>query len=67
METLDEYNRRMGQRQAYIQATAHLARVACPKCKTEMHVTNPGMVLCSMPPQRDVHCPACGHRDYQTC
>lgn len=38
--------------------------IACPQCGAEMIDSSPGITLTSMPPQKHVHCPACGFRGY---
>ena len=37
---------------------------ACPKCGEEMYYSNPGVVLASYPPKRNVRCKNCSHMDY---
>lgn len=37
--------------------------IACPKCGAELWDSNPSCMLTSSPPQFDVHCPVCNHRD----
>lgn len=59
METLDEYNERRRRELQEIAQRQHLAGVSCDRCGSEMHVTNPGVLLMSHPPQRQVHCPRC--------
>lgn len=36
--------------------------IACPGCGRELMDTNPSVILCSNPPQKDVHCPHCRWR-----
>lgn len=38
--------------------------IACPKCGSELHYTNPGMMLSSYPPKQAVNCKKCLHADY---
>jgi len=33
--------------------------IGCPACGEELHETNPGTLLCSNPPRKDVHCKCC--------
>lgn len=44
----------------------HPNGLACPECGKELWDSTPMMVLTSNPPQKNVHCPACGHRGYAT-
>jgi hypothetical protein len=37
--------------------------IACPSCGEEMMDSNPMMVLASIPPKKNIHCPSCGHID----
>lgn len=41
--------------------------IACPLCKEELRDTFPGLILASIPPQMDVHCPACGWTGHRIC
>lgn len=38
--------------------------VACPKCGEELWDSDPMVTLTSNPPQKNVHCEACGYRGY---
>ena len=38
--------------------------IACPKCGSELHYTNPGIMLTSYPPRKPVNCKNCKHIDY---
>lgn len=38
--------------------------IACPKCGSELHYTNPGVMLASYPPRKPVNCKNCKHNDY---
>lgn len=42
----------------------HPNGVACPTCEQELWDSNPSIVLTSMPPQKNVHCPICGYVGY---
>ena len=39
--------------------------ISCPVCEEEMMDSNPMMMLASIPPKKNVHCPSCGHSDYR--
>jgi hypothetical protein len=39
--------------------------ISCPMCEKEMMDSNPMMMLASIPPKKNVHCPSCGHSDYR--
>lgn len=39
--------------------------IACPKCNSELFDSYPDVTLTSRPPKKDVHCEACGFRDYR--
>jgi len=39
--------------------------ISCPICEKEMMDSNPMMMLASIPPKKNVHCPSCGHSDYR--
>jgi predicted RNA-binding Zn-ribbon protein involved in translation (DUF1610 family) len=43
----------------------HANGIACPKCGEELWDSDPCVTLSSNPPQKNVHCPACGHRGYR--
>lgn len=58
LKSIDEHN---AARRASLATPAKTGNgIACPKCKSELQDTNPGMILASSPPQKDVRCPACG-------
>lgn len=42
----------------------HPNGLACPECGEELWDSNPTIVLTSNPPQKNIHCPACGWRGY---
>ena len=48
-------------------ATGKPNGIACPMCKKELNDTNPGIVLTTDPPQKDVNCPACGWTGHRFC
>jgi hypothetical protein len=68
MESLHDYNRR---KRAEYEATSWDSSVptpnglACPQCGVELMDTDPGVTLMSNPPQKAVHCEACGHQGYR--
>ena len=39
--------------------------ISCEKCGGELSDTNPNMILTSLPPKKNVHCPKCGWRGYR--
>jgi hypothetical protein len=39
--------------------------IACPACEEEMMDSNPMMILTSIPPKKNVHCPSCNYTDYR--
>lgn len=55
MKTLDEYNKDFIEE--YCKPKAYRAGVLCPSCKTEMVLSEPGVILLSNPAQMRVHCP----------
>jgi DNA-directed RNA polymerase subunit RPC12/RpoP len=38
--------------------------IQCPQCGDELLETNPGTLLMSNPPQKNVHCPTCKYKSY---
>jgi DNA-directed RNA polymerase subunit RPC12/RpoP len=64
LKSLSEHNqnRLVGHQAADDLMEPHPNGIACPKCSQEMWDSSPGLVLYSIPPRKDVHCPACGHR-----
>jgi DNA-directed RNA polymerase subunit RPC12/RpoP len=42
----------------------HPNGIACPKCGRELWDSSPSITLTSDPPQKNIHCPACGYRGY---
>ena len=66
METLDEFNkRRREQREALNMPGPRPNGIACPMCMHELMDSDPSMMLTSSPPQKNVHCPACGYAGYR--
>ena len=67
MKTLKEHNdeRRAAYDAIWKSQQPHPNGIACPKCGKELWDSNPTMTLASNPPQKNVHCPACGHHDYR--
>ena len=62
--SLEEYNRKQNQR--YIQPEYPRPNgIACPKCGEELADMD-DLVLCSMPPKKNVICQKCGYRGYAT-
>lgn len=66
MPSLKEFNER---RRAYHESQAdpnkpHPNGIDC-ECGKGLWDTNPMMTLTSNPPQKDVHCPACGFKGYR--
>lgn len=67
--TLKSLDQRSRERWAAFEAQQKLAQphpngIACPKCGLELWDSNPMIVLTSDPPQKNIHCPACGWRGY---
>jgi len=67
MKTLEQYNaeRRDAFRGLDATNTPHANGIECPKCGNELWDSDPMCVLTSIPPQMNVHCPACGYRGYR--
>jgi transcription elongation factor Elf1 len=65
-ETLDAWNKRR-RRQWEIEdmRKPHRNDLTCPSCGEELWDTDPMVTLASFPPQKAVHCPACGYRGYR--
>lgn len=64
LKSLEEYNEIM--RRAY-KETMEYPRpngIACPKCGKEL-MDSDLMILISMPPQKNTHCPECGFKGYR--
>jgi len=67
MKTLDEFNE--DARKAH-EALDRLDKpspngIACHSCGTELLDSFPMLTLTSNPPQKNVHCPACGYRGFR--
>ncbi len=43
----------------------HPNGIKCPECKRELWDSDPMVTLTSDPPQKNIHCPACGYRGYR--
>jgi len=39
--------------------------IACPKCNKELFDSCPDVLLTSLLPQKNVHCPSCGYVGYR--
>jgi DNA-directed RNA polymerase subunit RPC12/RpoP len=67
MKTLEEHTRE--RQKVYDKLdewnVPHVNGIACPKCGKELWDTNPNMILTSSPPQKDIHCLACGYSGYR--
>lgn len=68
MKTLDEFNEE--RRKAHAEGgitrdKPHPNGIACPKCGKELWDSSPNVTLTSSPPQKNVHCPACGYHGYR--
>ena len=57
MKTLEDHNRDIHVIRNMTKDGEHLTGVACSKCGTELHLSNPGRVNMSSPPSRWVFCP----------
>jgi len=67
MKTLDEFNesaRKAHERLDKLNQP-HPNGIACPSCGTELWDSNPMMTLTSNPPQKNIHCPACGYHGFR--
>ena len=69
MKSLDQHNqeRREWRDKLSNLNEPHPNGIACPKegCDGELWDSNPSMVLTSNPPQKNVHCPACGYYGFR--
>ena len=67
MKTLAEHNEERRKQQEHLDHMnePHGNDIACPKCGKELWDSTPMMMLTSNPPQKNVHCPACGYRGYR--
>lgn len=67
MKTLEQHNverRKSFHELDYSVRKPHPNGIECPKCGKELWDSDPMCVLTSNPPQKNVHCPACGYRGY---
>lgn len=64
--TLEEHDRNRWQaHQALLDSNKPRPNgIDCPKCGGPLWDSCPGIVLMSYPPQKNVHCPSCGHQGY---
>lgn len=67
LKTLGEHNaaRRKQAEAAERLRQPHANGIACPGCGKELWDSSPSMLLTSNPPQKNVHCPACGYSGYR--
>lgn len=67
MKTLDEHNdaARKAHKVLDEMNKPHPNGIACPVCETELWDSDPMMTLTSNPPQKNIHCLACGYRGYR--
>lgn len=67
MKTLEEFNdekrKNLGRMQALNQP--HPNGIKCPDCGKELWDSDPIVTLTSDPPQKNIHCLACGYRGYR--
>lgn len=61
MKTLEQYEAEKKQLREN-----HGTGIQCPACGDELIETNPGVLLLSYPPKKDVHCPTCKYKNYIT-
>lgn len=61
--TLDEHNRQISELMAE-DSNMRAAGILCNKCGVRMLYSN-DVILSSIPPRRNVHCPACGETGYK--
>jgi hypothetical protein len=63
MKTLDEHNKEHYYSSDFSIADIRLeekrAGILCDACKMEMISINPGQILCSYPPMKEVKCSSC--------
>jgi hypothetical protein len=63
MKTLDQYNEDYKKQREESERMKYLPGIACPHCKTiEMKYSEPGVQLCSSPPQARIFCPTCNYK-----
>lgn len=61
--SLEEHDRRrLAEIEAELDEMRHgrLNGIACPRCGAELRDSAPPLVMMSLPPQVQVHCPGCG-------
>ena len=59
LKTLEEHNAQVFERQKPKNIGTG---VQCPHCGAEMYYDNDGITLCSIPPQKHVHCKSCKYK-----
>lgn len=66
MKTIEEHTKMIFDSIARKKQDASKTGVKCPRCVDEVELLNssPGVVLCSNPPQINVHCPVCSYAGY---
>lgn len=62
LKTLEQHNAERSKVYRDFQAAqkTHPNGIACPKCNKELWDSCPTVTLSSNPPQKNIHCPACG-------
>jgi len=66
MKSLEEHNQeRSDDYQGIYNPNPKPNGIECPKCKEELHDTQPNMVLTSYPPKKNVGCLKCGYKGYR--
>lgn len=67
LKSLDEFNgeRWKAHEQMQHMNEPHPSGIACPTCGAELWDSSPMITLTSCPPQKNVHCPACGYIGYR--
>jgi len=63
MKTLEQHNSERMENYKFIERKRlpHPNGVECPKCGSELWDSDPTAILASNPPQKNIHCPACGY------
>ena len=61
MKTLDDHNAEKRRMYAEMRG-AKRNGIKCSQCGSELFDSNPGVVMCSNPPQTQVECPSCEFR-----
>lgn len=65
MKSLEEFNK---ERQEYFELNSNKPRpngIKCPECGKELMDSSPMIVLCSIPPKKDVYCKNCKYTGYR--